>query len=453
MIWPWSAIFQRTPIASFDYAMSLRSNRLANWLARLPRPALAFYATATAFTAYFCMYAYRKPFAAGMYKGLTLWGTSIDLKTALVVGQIAGYALSKAVGIKVCSEATRGRRAAMLVGSVLLAEVALLLFAIVPKDWKVVAIFLNGLPLGMVWGLVVWYLEGRKTSELLLAGLSCSFILASGVVKDVGRLLMSNFQVPEFWMPVTTGALFLPLFLFAAWLLDHVPDPTLEDEQARTHREPMEHADRWSFIKHFLPGMVMLLVVVFMLLAYRDFRDNFGVEVFAELGYGAEEFALFTRSELWVAFGVMGALAALNLIQDNKWGLFGAFCIMAGGALLMGAATLMHDAQWISSFAWMILVGLGSYLAYVPYGSVLFDRLIASTRVVGTAVFAIYVADFVGYLGSITMLLTKDLAAANVSKYEFLRWATYGVSGLGAALLLLSCAYFLLGHRHDGRAD
>ena len=46
----------------------------------------------------------------------------------------------------------------------------------------------------------------------------------------------------------------------------------------------------------------------------------------------------------------------------------------------------------------MILNGLGVYLAYVPYGSVLFDRLIASTGVVSTAVFAIYVADFIGYL-------------------------------------------------------
>ena len=336
----------------------------------------------------------------------------------------------------------------MLLMCVLMAEVALLFFAVSPNEWKVVAIFINGLPLGMVWGLVVWYLEGRRTSELLLAGLSCSFILASGVVKDVGRYLMTTVHVAEFWMPAATGALFLPLFILSVWLLDHIPNPTAEDELARTHRARMDSPHRWSFFKHFLPGMLMLLVVVFLLLAYRDFRDNFGVEIFAQLGYGEEEFALFTRSELWVAFGVMGALAGLNLIRNNKLGLLGAFCIMAGGTLMMGVATLLHDAGLVSGLTWMTLIGLGSYLAYVPYGSVLFDRLIASTQVVGTAVFAIYLADSAGYLGSVGALLTKDLAAASLSKYEFLRLMTYILSSTGTLLLVLSAAYFLLGHRH-----
>ena len=428
--------------------MSLRSNRLADLLARAPQPVLTGYAATAAFTTYFCLYAFRKPFSAAKYEGLTLLGTEIDLKTAFVIGQVAGYALSKLIGIKVCSEMTRERRSVMLLMCVLMAEVALLFFAVSPNEWKVVAIFINGLPLGMVWGLVVWYLEGRRTSELLLAGLSCSFILASGVVKDVGRYLMTNVHVAEFWMPAATGALFLPLFILSVWLLDHIPNPTAEDELARTHRARMDSPHRWSFFKHFLPGMLMLLVVVFLLLAYRDFRDNFGVEVFAQLGYGEEEFALFTRSELWVAFGVMGALAGLNLIRNNKLGLLGAFCIMAGGTLMMGVATLLHDAGLVSGLTWMTLIGLGSYLAYVPYGSVLFDRLIASTQVVGTAVFAIYLADSAGYLGSVGALLTKDLAAASLSKYEFLRLMTYILSSTGTLLLVLSAAYFLLGHRH-----
>ncbi|MEW4451247.1 DUF5690 family protein, partial [Bremerella sp. JC817] len=38
-------------------------------------------------------------------------------------------------------------------------DATLMLFAVVPVHWKVLAIFLNGLPLGMVWGLVVRYLE------------------------------------------------------------------------------------------------------------------------------------------------------------------------------------------------------------------------------------------------------------------------------------------------------
>ena len=107
----------------------------------------------------------------------------------------------------------------MLIAMILVAHFALLLFAVLPNNLKVAAIFLNGLPLGMVWGLVVRYLEGRRTSELLLAGLSCSFIIASGMVKDVGRWMMNVQQVDQFWMPFVTGVIFLPPFLLSVWLL------------------------------------------------------------------------------------------------------------------------------------------------------------------------------------------------------------------------------------------
>ena len=37
--------------------------------------------------------------------------------------------------------------------------------------------------------LVVRYLEGRRTSEILLVGLSCSYIISSGIVKDIGKTI------------------------------------------------------------------------------------------------------------------------------------------------------------------------------------------------------------------------------------------------------------------------
>jgi hypothetical protein len=413
---------------------------LGRWLAAAPGTFFVLFAAGASFSTYFCMYAFRKPFAAAQYSGERLG--ELDLKTALIISQIIGYTLSKYIGIKVCSEASRGQRARMLVLLVLLAEAALVLFALAPAPLKVTAIFLNGLPLGMVWGLVVWYLEGRRTSELLLAGLSCSFILASGAVKDVGLWLMADLGVAESWMPAATGLCFLPLFLLSVWLLNQIPQPSAADVAARVEREPMDRDSRGAFFRRFLPGMLLLITAYFFLTAYRDFRDNFGVEIFAGLGYEGKP-ALFTRSETIVAFGVLAALALLNLIKDNRRGLAGAFFIMITGAVILGGSTLLHDAGVIDGFWWMTLVGLGSYLAYVPYGSVLFDRLIASTRLVGTAVFAIYVADAAGYTGSVGVQLYKDLARGELTRLSFFKGFTYLVSAVALAMLILSCAYFL----------
>jgi hypothetical protein len=420
----------------------LRSPRLSAWLERAPGPVFAAFAGSVAFATYFCMYAFRKPFAAASYAGLHLWGTGVELKTAFVVSQIIGYTISKFVGIKVCSEISAEGRAAALLGLLGVAEGALFLFAILPPDWRVFAMLLNGLPLGMVWGLVVAYLEGRRTSELLLAGLSCSFIVSSGVVKDVGSWLMSTWSVSESWMPFTTGLLFAPLFLLSVILLDHLPRPSDADVVARTERAPMDAGARHHFLRQFFPGLAALIVVYFFLTAYRDFRDNYGVEIFKQLGYEGKP-AIFTKTELPVAFGVMASLALLSFVRDNKRGLLGAFAIMGLGAALLGGSTILLDLGHLSGATWMLLVGLGSYLVYVPFNSVLFDRMIAYTRVRGTAVFAIYVADALGYTGSIGLQLFKDIGNAGATRLAFFRSFTYLTSAVAVVLLTASGLYFV----------
>jgi hypothetical protein len=452
----------------------LSKGPLTPFLEKAPAPVFIAYAILAAFCTYFCMYAFRKPFAAAKFSGETFLGSMVQLKTAIVISQILGYALSKYIGIKVCSEITPGRRALALIFLVLWGEAALVFYGLAPNNLKVVAIFFNGLPLGMVWGLVVWYLEGRRTSELLMAGLSCSYIVSSGVVKDFGRAMLDGLvaqwwqhvpvvgpwigsmlgQVSEAWMPAVAGLHFLPIFLLSVWLLNQLPRPNQADVAARVQRQPMGGSDRMAFVRHFLFGLIMLCVSYFFLTAYRDFRDNYQVELFDGLGYPYEQNkAIITQTETIVMFGVMGALALLNLIKDNRWGLIGAFSIMIGGAALLGISTLLLEFKLINGFWWMTCIGLGSYLAYVPYGSVLFDRLIASTGVVGTAVFAIYLADAIGYTGSVGVQLFKDLFQSGVSRLGFFKGFTYFMSILGVVCLASSSAYFMRRARREATAS
>ena len=84
------------------------AQRLTNKLATAPKPVFIAYATAAAFATYFCMYAFRKPFAAARFDGEHFLGGEVALKTAFVVSQIIGYTVSKYVGIKVCPEVRPG---------------------------------------------------------------------------------------------------------------------------------------------------------------------------------------------------------------------------------------------------------------------------------------------------------------------------------------------------------
>jgi Family of unknown function (DUF5690) len=426
-----------------------RKGRITRWLDTAPAAVFTLYAIAAAFTTYFCMYAFRKPFSAAQFEGQYFLGGKFGLKTVLAISQIIGYATSKYLGIKVCSEIKPGQRALALVGLILWAQAALVGFGFAPDSFKVVAIFLNGLALGMVWGMVVGFLEGRRTSEYLLAGLSCSYIVSSGAVKTVGQRLMGDFGCSEAWMPAAVGGLFLPPFLAAVWFLNQMPPATVEDHEARTLRETMNRVHRWAFVRHFFWGLLLVLTTYFFLTAYRDFRDTFMVDIFKELNYSDRENRfILTQTDTLVAFGVMASLALLNLIRNNRRGFFAAIGLMIGGLLLVGAATVMLDRGWIDGFAWVTLIGLGSYWAYVPVGSVLFDRLIASTRVVGTAVFAIYLADSIGYTGSVGTMIVKDRFVGQMSRLDFLRNFSYFLSLVGTTLLAGSIVYFAM---HKGR--
>jgi hypothetical protein len=231
----------------------------------------------------------------------------------------------------------------------------------------------------------------------------------------------------------------------------------------------------------------------FFLTAYRDYRDNYGVEILTAPipeGLGLADMAgVFSKTEIPIAFAVVTTLALLSLVRSNRLGLQIAFTIMIAGQLLMGLATYLLQTTQITGLTWYALVGLGAYLAYVPFGCVLFDRLLAYTRFAGTAVFAIYLTDAIGYTGSVTPTLprphlprhqpppllhqphlrhvrrrrpsppgrhdllpplfstrgsgTPDLIFSDTSRLKFFKTLTYGMSLGGAAALIAAMVYFL----------
>src|SRR5205823_9074791 len=97
-------------------------------------------------------------------------------------------------------------------------------------------------------------LEGRRTSEVLMIGLSCSYILSSGAVKDIGRELLRA-GVSEWWMPALTGLMFLPAFLLAVALLHRLPPPDAADVAARSARTPMDRRQRRAFLCYCGAGL------------------------------------------------------------------------------------------------------------------------------------------------------------------------------------------------------
>ncbi|WP_421804728.1 DUF5690 family protein [Flagellimonas sp.] len=386
------------------------------------------------------MYAFRKPFSVATFEGMAFMG--VDYKILLVIAQVLGYALSKFVGIKVISELKPNRRLFYLISLIVLAEISLLLFAWVPAPYNIPLMFLNGFPLGMIWGIVFSYIEGRRFTDILGVVLSASFIVSSGVVKSVGLFVMNSWGISEFWMPSVTGALFFIPLLICSFLLQNVPPPTEEDIAHRTERIPMTATDRKNLVKKFIFPLLIIVLFYTFLTAFRDFRDNFARELWDSIGYQGDA-SVFSTSEIIIAIVVLLIIGAIFYIKDNFKALLTYHVLLILGTVVLAASTFIFQMGILEPFFWMVCTGFGLYICYVPFNCLFFDRFIATFKVKGNSGFLIYIADSFGYIGSVFVLLYKNFGQANISWLNFFVYGTYAVALIGICSTIILFVHFV----------
>lgn len=392
-----------------------------------------------AFLAYSSVYAYRKPFTTAAFEGISYWG--ISYQTLLIISQVIGYMLSKFYGIRFIAELGRLGRwktSLLLVG---IAWISLLFFAVVPAPFGMVFLFINGFMLGFMWGIVFSYVEGRIGTDFIGAVMATSFIFAGGFTRSVAKWLMLEYGITEQWMPFMTGLIFaVPLAVFI-WLLERIPQPDADDIKERTERVPMNKAGRKKLLRTFGIGIIVITITYSFLTVIRDIRDNYMANMWNELGYGSDA-AIFTKTETTTSIIVLAMMSLLVLIRSNIHAFRIIHVVIAGGFLLSGIASGLFIAGKMDGALWMQLVGLGLYMAYIPFNSIFFERMIASFRIVGNVGFLIYIADAWGYLGSVIVMLAKSFMEIKLQWTVFYSNGVIVFSLIGVMGTLVSLFYF-----------
>ena len=238
-------------------------------------------------------------------------------------------------------------------------------------------------------------MEGRHSTDLILALCSTSLIVSSGISKDIGLKFMQDWGVEVFWMPACVGLAFTPLLMIGTWLLHQIPEPrysilafnlkrphSVEEIIKRSGRKAMGAKERMAFVVEIWPGLVCILVAFFLASSYREYRDMFMVEILRDLG---SEIApgMMSKSEILVGF-VIGILAAcIVFIRSNKWGFMANALSMTAGFVTIGLVALFVDD--LSVFLFLVLSGIGVNLIYVPMEAGYFERMIAFLKMDGAS--------------------------------------------------------------------
>ena len=405
---------------------------------------IGLYAAVTVFLTYTMVFGFRKSFTVATFDGITVAGYSY--KTILVICQMLGYMLAKFYGIKYISELKRHGRGQIIMLLTVIAWLSWLFFALVPAPYNIIFLFINGFPLGMLWGVVFSYVEGRRSTDFIGATLAVSFIFASGFVKTVGAWLMLNFDITEFWVPFYTGLVFAAPLLLFVYLIEKIPSPDDKDIAYRTARVPMLAQDRKNFIRIFLPGLVACILIYAFATIFRDMRDNFSAEMWKEMGF-FDKPELFATTETPITIIILLLIGSMVLIKDSFKALMLSHFFIGLGFIIAGFSSYLFINQNMPPIWWMTLVGLGLYMVYIPFNSVFFDRLIAAFKHTGNVGFLIYLADSFGYVGSVGVMLSKEIFKVQLNWVTFFSNSVIWLSLVGLVLTIFSSVYFYAKYR------
>ena len=400
---------------------------------------IALYAALVSFGTYVFVFGFRKSFTVCTFDGMTFG--PIAYKTALVISQMLGYLLAKFYGIRFISGMQKVNRYKIIFLLTGIAWAAWLLFAIVPAPYNVVFLFINGFPLGMLWGVVFSYVEGRKSTDFIGAALAVSFIFSAGWVKSVGGWLMLQFHLSEFWVPFCTGLVFALPLVICVYGLEKVPPPSPEDELLRAQRIPMTGADRKAILLQYLPGIIAFVVIYLFATIFRDIRDNFSADMWKEMGFGSKP-EVFTQTEIPITIFILILMGAVVVLKNSFKALMVAHVFILFGFIIAGTSTYFFTHQLLAPFWWMLWVGLGLYLVYIPFNSIFFDRLIAAFSMKGNVGFFIYLADSVGYVGSVGVMLFKEGMKVQLKWTQFFSQSVMILSLVGVFITLYAMYYF-----------
>jgi hypothetical protein len=116
--------------------------------------------------------------------------------------------------------------------------------------------------------------------------------------------------------------------------------------------------------------------------------------------------------------------------------------LIAGGFGLVLASLALFEADVLSPFLFMVLVGLGTYVPYVAFHTTVFERFIAVFREPGNLGFLMYLADAIGYLAYVGLLIFKELVTKELDYLLLFKWTAVVMS----LLSFLVVSFLVIGY-------
>ncbi|AVK77595.1 hypothetical protein pmac_cds_907 [Pandoravirus macleodensis] len=356
------------------------------------------------------------------------------------------------------------RPVGLVVYSLLFTWVPNALFVIDSAFVRVASRFVGSLFFSWAFCAYIDYVQGRRASDvimpiatacmLLAAPLSRAFsplvgrhLLGLSLGKDDGDVVSGGSLYNDTlaqeeriddayrWLPITVSLVLLVPTLLGAVALGVSPPPSAADQNARMRRTPVSAAaDRAWLRKHWAPlaGMSACNAV---LQSVRVVRDVFA----ADLLGGDAPWWHWVIADVPACLGACLFYAPFGLIVGHRRAFMAVTAIGLVAAGLMGAAGLLGLTGAVAPLPFLIVSGLGYFVAVVPFagGGVVFERLIAASRMPIDSMLVNVVCQLPAYAASLAIVVATPLAR---DMGAYFNWTSLA----GGAMLVVAYTWTLV---------
>ncbi|MFR3549239.1 MAG: DUF5690 family protein, partial [Coprobacter sp.] len=152
---------------------------------------------------------------------------------------------------------------------------------------------------------------------------------------------------------------------------------------------------------------------------------------------------VFAKVDASVTVIILIMFGLMSLIKSN----IKVLCLLLG-LVSCGTATLSflafnYSSLQISPIIWLFLQSLSLYTVYLSFQTIFFDRFIACFKIKGNVGFFIITLDFIGYTGTVLVLIFKEFLNPGIDWLEFYNFMS-GYIGIICCVAFCSSAIYLI---------
>lgn len=299
-----------------------------------------------------------------------------------------------------------------------------------------------------MWGVIFSFLEGRRVTDLLASLMGLSIAISSGTAKSVGLFVMEHLHISEFWMPAFIGAFAFPLLSLLGWLMTRMPQPTAADRALRSERVTLDGRARADLFKNFMPVLLMLFAANLFITVLQDIKEDFLVKILdveaAELSSWA-----FAKVDAVVTLIILLLFGLMSAVRSNIKVLCLLLVLVTCGTATLGFVAFNYDGLQLPPMTWLFLQSLSLYTVYLSFQTLFFERFIACFRIKGNVGFFIVTLDFIGYTGTVVVLVFKEFFNPDINWLDFYNLMSGYVGIVCSVAFLCSAVYLVQRYRKE----